>query len=117
MTYRWEPTTPLDRILKTGFKRMDEAVEGVIAQYTYEPFNDYLNAIREGNRRANEALSPLVDQMERDNQRLYNYRLSAMAERARVGGVGLHGVGDQNAHGSPLNLLGAAYRNAFGGGL
>lgn len=30
MTYRWEPTAPLDRILETGFKRMDEAVEGVI---------------------------------------------------------------------------------------
>lgn len=35
MTYRWEPTTPLDRIMETGFKRMDEAVEGVIANYTW----------------------------------------------------------------------------------
>ena len=33
MTYRWEPTTPLDRILETGFKRIDEAVEGVIDKY------------------------------------------------------------------------------------
>lgn len=36
MTYRWEPTTPLDRILEAGFKRIDEAVEGVIANYTWE---------------------------------------------------------------------------------
>ena len=41
MTYRWEPTTPLDRILEEGFKRIDEAVEGVIGKYpapTYHKF-------------------------------------------------------------------------------
>lgn len=101
----------LDLILATGFKRIDEAVEGVIAQYTYEPFNNYLNSIREGHKRTNEALAPLVAQMAMDNQRESNLR----AQRAGVGGVGLHGIGDQSANGSPLNLLGAAYRNAFGG--
>jgi len=43
MTYRWEPTTPLDRILEAGFKRMDEAVEGVIAKYPAWSHSIYLH--------------------------------------------------------------------------
>ena len=47
MTYRWEPTAPLDSILADGFKRIDEAVERVIAKYPHveptpvHPFVDH----------------------------------------------------------------------------
>lgn len=41
MTYRWEPTTPLDRILESGFKRIDEAVEGVIRKHCPRAFANH----------------------------------------------------------------------------
>jgi len=42
MTYRWEPTTPLDRILATGFKRIDEVVEGVIRKHCPRAMAEYI---------------------------------------------------------------------------
>ena len=59
MTYRWEPTTPLDRILETGFKRIDEAVEGVIDRLAPTVLIDWRQLQREENYR----LSKIVEEM------------------------------------------------------
>ena len=77
MTYRWEPTTPLDRILATGFKRMDEAVEGVIDRIDVEI------AV------SGACITVYIDQPDLEDfwhnaQRRYNYQMSKMIEEMPV---------------------------------
>ena len=92
MTYRWEPTTPLDRILENGFKRIDEAVEGVIRKHCPKAMGEWaiLNniaakgALRSG--AACEVLGYAADNFARmrQDQREHNYRMSLAAERAAL---------------------------------
>ncbi len=117
MTYRWEPTTPLDRILATGFKRMDEAVERVIADHVTviacELFErDFAEAL------ACDADMPAKVDRAIDNLLNMAAQQAATANRQGLGNNPFYaGIGDQHAQGSPFNQLGAAYRNAIGGGI
>lgn len=112
----------LDAIVADGLKRIDEAVERVIDADCWVDVD--LSA---------DELERIVDQQFwkadrmiggntyrgrynaqlRADQRELNANMSRMADRAaQLGGV--MNIGDQSAFGSPLNQLGAAYRNAFG---
>jgi len=95
MTYRWEPTTPLDRILEAGFKRMDEAVEGVIDRLKWESPMD--NLMKQKFRINTDVV--YIDHMNKshvyprgsvmtehylNHQREHNYRMALAAERAAL---------------------------------
>ena len=71
MTYRWEPTTPLDRILATGFKRIDEAVEGVIAKHGEPYITVHID-------------QPDLEDFWHNAQKRYNYQMSKMIEEAPI---------------------------------
>ena len=89
MTYRWEPTTPLDRILAIGFKRIDEAVEGVIARYP--PVfceSEVLKLELENTRRLldlfHNPVYPCRYHNEPALQKEYNRQMSMIVERAQI---------------------------------
>jgi hypothetical protein len=74
----------LDHIIEQGFKRIDEAVEGVIAKHCgHQDTASYVNALNDGIRRTTEALTPLVE-ANRQAEREYNFRISAMVQRAAL---------------------------------
>lgn len=101
--------TKLDHILEQGFKRIDEAVEGVCDSYDLieieKPDPILSNVAAKGALRSganNELLAMAARQS------------AELTQHQGLQYMGIHGIGDQSAHGSPLNQLGAAYHNAFG---
>jgi hypothetical protein len=72
-----EPRT-LDTIIAEGFKRIDEAIEGVIAKEAIA-YGGHIDCDI-----GNEYSRDTLNLSDRDAQRLYNYRLTARIERAAV---------------------------------
>ena len=112
MTYRWEPTTPLDRILATGFKRIDEAVEGVIDRLKWESVRDnlmkqkfrintdvvYIDAMNRSHvypRGSVMAEYYLNEQRERNCQTSLATGQAAIAPQPNWGTMGFNNIGDQ----------------------
>ncbi len=98
MTYRWEPTTPLDRILATGFKRIDEAVEGVIDRLKWEsPLDNLMKQkfrintdvvyINPMNKSHVFPRGSVMAEYHLNEQRERNYRISLQVEQAAVAGL------------------------------
>ena len=112
MTYRWEPKSRLDIIIEDGFKRIDEAIEGVVDRLAWEsPLDNYMkqkfrintdvvyidpmnnsHVFKRGspmaeyyiNELRGREYSGLKTEEDRDLQRLFNYRMSAMVEAAAL---------------------------------
>tara|TARA_R110002096_G_scaffold315227_2_gene509437 strand:- start:939 stop:1253 length:315 start_codon:yes stop_codon:yes gene_type:complete len=95
----------LDYIIKAGLRRMDEAVEGVIAKYSPDIHID--------NHGFEWDCGQLVGDRPQygDEQRRHNYEMSAMIERAALGSRPIW-MTEEEARNNPIHNN--SYRNSLG---
>lgn len=130
--------TKLDYIIENGDRRIDEAVEAVCSRFELiepEPIDHIGDLAASGALRSAAgceliALDSAMRRAQADIAQRQAVGLMGTRDYASAGmaaqqnpmanayrqGAGLHSIGDQHAHGSPLNQLGAAYRSAMGFG-